>query len=459
MTDQALLRGQSIAVNVAASAADAMLRRNDLQLISLALSTTKDHPNVVYAAIVDAKGKVKGHPDRHALGRPLDFVSDATLTDAPGGAVVRRGLTGEIKVWDIALPIRLKGLSKELGTVHVGLARDGVGAAVRASLWKLALISLLLLVLGVGGVAWSIPIALRPLRELAAATQRIGRGRYETRVPVRGQDELGHLAETFNEMAAGLEAAEQARSEHQRIEGELDLARKIQASMLPEHPPSVPGLDIAFRCVPAKELGGDFYDCIPLENGDLGFLIADVSGKGVPAALNVVNLRNYFRVVTGTLQAPADVVKRVNALAYPDLKGESFVTLVYGVLRPSSGQVRLVNAGHDPVYWLKASGSVLAFESTAMPVGLAEPADYDPELAEIAFTLGPGDRLLLFTDGATEAMDADGSLFGLEALQRAAGEPGTASETVLRVADAVANHANGVEPSDDVTLLALRWLG
>ena len=459
MTEQALLRGQSIAVNLAAPAGDALLRKNDLLLVPLSLGATRQ-PQVVYAAIVDAKGKVRGHADRQALGKPLAFDAQRQLSDAPEGAVVREGRSGGVAVWDISVPIRLPGTGTLMGEAHVGLARAGVASAVRSSLLKLALISLALLAAGLGLMAQSVRMVVRPLRELADAALRVGRGRFDTRVSVSGHDELGRLSDTFNHMAEGLEKAEQARAQHQRITSELDVARDLQASMLPARPPQVPGMEVAFRCTPAKELGGDFYDCIELEGGAAwGLLIADVSGKGVAAALNVVNLRNLFRVVAPTAASPAEAVQRVNALAYPDFNGESFVTLIYAVLRPADGSVRLLNAGHDPAYWLKADGSIQAFEAGAMPVGLAEAADYGLDLREDAFTLGPGERLLLFTDGVTEAMDAEGRQFGLDALRAQAVIPGTASETVLRLADAVSEHAGAVPPSDDVTLLAVRWTG
>jgi serine phosphatase RsbU (regulator of sigma subunit) len=459
LTREALLRGHSIALNVAASAGTALLRQNDLQLVGLGLSATKDHADVLYAAILDAKGRVKGHPDPKALGKPLDLQLGPELQGAPAGSMVREAVKQGHLVWDIRVPIRVKGSARELGAVHVGLAQDSVADAVRASLGRLALISLLLLALGLGATAWSVKLAVRPLGELADGARRVGRGRFDTRVPVRGEDELGQLASTFNSMVEGLESAEAAREEHQRIESELDLARGIQASMLPTRPPQVAGADIAFRCSPAKELGGDFYDCIPLEHGAIGLLIADVSGKGVPAALNVVNLRNLFRVVAPGSPSAVETVKRVNALAYPDLRGESFVTLIYAVLQPATGQVELLNAGHDPAFWLKGDGQVQALESGAMPVGLADAEDYDADVQGASLRLAPGERLLLFTDGVTEAMDAEGRQFGLDALRALAAPPGSASDTVLRLADAVSNHANGVPPSDDVTLLALRYTG
>jgi len=459
LTEQALLRGQSIAVNIAAPAADAVLRKNDLLLVGLALSATKDHRHVVYAAILDAKGKVRGHPDPKALGKPLDFQPTGEVTRAPEGAQVRVGHAGKDKVWDIAVPIVLKGTSKVLGEVHVGIARQAVLAAVRSSLWTLAGITLVLLGAGLALLAAAVRLAVGPLRELTAAALRIGHGRFETRVPVRGHDELGHLADTFNRMAQGLQEAEAERAEHQRIETELSLARNNQAAMLPAEPPQVPGLEIAFRCVPAKELGGDFYDCIPLPDGRWGLLIADVSGKGVPAALHMANLRNLTRFAARGNEGPVVTLKRVNEHAFPDLKGESFVTMLYIEIDLATRAGIAVSAGHDPALIVRG-GNVELVKAKGMPIGVAEPEDFDFIVKATPFQLQAGDRFVIYTDGVTEAMNAKREEFGLDRLSEVIQKHGhNEAEYVLwKIEKAIEQWTGGSPQKDDVTMIAVKVL-
>src|SRR5262249_37599872 len=149
--------------------------------------------------------------------------------------------------------------------------------------------------------------------------------------------------------------------------------------------------------LPAKELGGDFYDCIQVKGGRYwGFLIADVSGKGVPAALHMANLRNLFRVLAPDHESPLETLRKVNAIAHADMRGEAFVTLVYAVLDPKTCQGSLVIAGHDPVYCLRGS-RLEAFTRTAPPLGLAPPEDYDSQCAETAFSLDRGDLFFTYT--------------------------------------------------------------
>jgi sigma-B regulation protein RsbU (phosphoserine phosphatase) len=310
-------------------------------------------------------------------------------------------------------------------------------------------------VLGVGLTFGSLRVLVRPLRELAEASESVGKGDLGVAVPVRSGDEVGRLASNFNGMVKGLKEAEAAKLEQGRIEGELQLARSIQADLLPARPPYIRGLNVAFNCMPAKELGGDFYDCIEVKGGCWGFLIADVSGKGVPAALHMANLRNLFRIFGPLHESPLETLKQVNAVAHADMKAEAFVTLVYAVVDPRTLAVRMVNAGHDPAYWLKG-GKIEAFDSTAPPVGLAPASDYDQDATETSFTLGKGDMLFTFTDGVTEAMNHAGEQFSLNRLKAALLEGGDALLATERLLKAVQAHAAGAEQSDDITMLAVK---
>jgi sigma-B regulation protein RsbU (phosphoserine phosphatase) len=461
LTEQAILRGESIAVNLASPAADAILGHKDLLLVSLALNTTHNEANLVYAALLDLKGRVVGHPDRKALFKPLDFKLARKLDGFGDQAEVSEGSAAGQKVWDIAVPIRfkLKGTEHLLGSAHVGMARAAVADSVRRSLRGLAFISLLLLALGIAAASLSVPVVVRPLQELSRASVAVGSGNFDVRVPVRSRDELGTLAANFNEMASGLKAAEEAKAQHQRIETELALARSIQASLLPEKPPKIEGWEVAFQCLPARELGGDFYDCFEIDGGRLwGFLIADVSGKGVPAALHMANLRNAFRFASEQSKSPAEAVKKVNALAQADLKNGAFVTVVYAMIDPKKLEVRLVNAGHEPAFLVSGGAALKAFESTAMPLGLAQPMDYDDDVSETSFKMNRGDLFFTYTDGVTEAMNRNGETFGLERLKQSLKAGSSAGECVSRLGQELKAYGEGDDQWDDITMLALRAL-
>lgn len=455
LTHEAMLRGESIALNLAAPAADALLNHDALLLVSLATSATRDNQGVVYAALLDANGNVVGHADASAMLKPLDFKPSGDASAQLSRADVRLGIGQGEAVWDISVPVRPNGGRQLLGSAHVGLARSLVEGAVLRSLMGLAAVSAAILVLGVGLTFLSLKVLVKPLHELSEASESVGQGDLGISVPVRSQDEIGRLASNFNAMIKGLKKAEAAKIEQGRLEGELALAQSIQNDLLPSRPPFIRGLNVAFHCLPAKELGGDFYDCIELKDGLWGFLIADVSGKGVPAALHMANLRNLFRIFGPEHASPLDTLKKVNAVAHADMKAESFVTLIYAVVDPRSLQVRMVNAGHDPAYWLH-DNKIDAFESTAPPVGLAPPSGYDDDAGELSFQMGKGDMLFTFTDGVTEAMNGAGEQFSLNRLKAVLLSGGDAGATTLRLMQAVQDHAAGADQSDDITMLAVK---
>ena len=455
LTREALLRAESVAVNLSLVSAEAILTHDVLQLLPLSTDATTRHEGVVYAAVVDRQGLELAHPDRQAVHRPLDFKPLRRVEESGLHAQVEEGQAMGKRVWDVSVPVRAKGSLRDLGWVHVGLDQRLVRASVASSLWRLLLAGLLALGAGLLVAAAAVRYLVGPLLRLARAAGEVGRGDLSVRVPDAGQDELGDLARSFNAMVAGLRLAEERRREAQRLESELQVARSIQQGLLPSQEPELPGWETAFFCEPAKELGGDYYDWLPLEGGRLGFIVADVSGKGVPAALHMANLRNLFRFCTRGAAPPAAVLKQVNALFHADLKAESFVTLIYGDLEPSSGRFRFVNAGHDPLLWRRAGlGVIEELESVAFPVGIVGPEDFDPQVQEQELVLAGGDLLLLYTDGVTEAEDALGEQYGVERIL-AAMAAGSAAEALEALRTGLTEHREGRPPEDDVTILAL----
>ena len=456
LTQQALLRGESIAVNLALVSAEAILTKNVLQLVALSMDATTRHENVVYAAVVDAKGKVLAHPDRAAVDKPFAFEESGRETAYALQAEVRDGRGMGQAIWDLSVPVKAKGSLVELGRVHVGIDKLAVERSVRSSLAQLVLVALASFALAMAVSFYAVRVLVRPLQQLSRASARVGEGDFEVSVPVQSQDEVGELSANFNRMVGNLKLAEARKREASRIETELELAHGIQAGLLPTLAPDLPGIELAFYCEPAKELGGDYYDWYSVQGGrKLGFIVADVSGKGVPAALHMANLRNLFRFISAQTESPREVVRQVNAMAYPDLGGHAFVTLVYGVLDPKSGELAYVNAGHDPAFLVRKSGEMQELEATGFPVGVVDSEEYDAILTEKSLVLGPGDLFFLYTDGVTEAMNHAEQQFGLTAI-RARLKDASPAAMIRRLKDDLHAHLEGQAPQDDVTMLALK---
>src|SRR3954463_644481 len=198
----------------------------------------------------------------------------------------------------------------------------------------------------------------------------------------------------------------------QRFEQELEVARLIQQHFLPKELPELPGWQIAAYYRPAREVGGDFYDVIPLPDGRVGFVVGDVTDKGVPAALVMSATRSVLRASAQRIIERGAVLERVNEHLVPDMPEKMFVTCLYGVLDPATGHLRFANAGHDLPY-VKTDGGVVELRARGMPLGLMPGMVYE----EAETVLEPGDSVLLHSDGVVEAHDPDRGMFGFPRLK------------------------------------------
>jgi serine phosphatase RsbU (regulator of sigma subunit)/anti-sigma regulatory factor (Ser/Thr protein kinase) len=238
----------------------------------------------------------------------------------------------------------------------------------------------------------------------------------------------------------------------QRFEQELEVARLIQQNFLPRELPDLPGWQIAAYYRPAREVGGDFYDVIPLPDGRVAFVVGDVTDKGVPAALVMSATRSVLRASAGRLVEPGAVLERVNDHLCPDMPEKMFVTCLYGVLDPVTGHLRFANAGHDLPY-VKTAGGVVELRARGMPLGLMPGMTYEEKEA----TLEPGDSVLLHSDGVVEAHDPERDMFGFPRLKAVMAETPGGQELIDRVlGDLDAFTGPDAEQEDDITMVTLQ---
>jgi phosphoserine phosphatase RsbU/P len=240
----------------------------------------------------------------------------------------------------------------------------------------------------------------------------------------------------------------------ERLETEVQLARQIQQTFIPQSLPTHESWQFAARWRTARQVGGDFYDVIELPGNRIGLFIADVADKGMPAALFMALTRTLLRAAVLEMNSPVDVLRRVNDQLLPDTRQGMFVTAVYGVLDTVSGEFTFVNAGHNPPFWAKKSGGIEKLSRTAIALGVIE----QPDMRERTVCLSEGDLLLLYTDGLTEAFSPDGDMFGdsrlVEALSAASSQ--TADEVLDFVEERVNQFIGTLPLGDDMTMLAAR---
>jgi steroid delta-isomerase-like uncharacterized protein len=239
--------------------------------------------------------------------------------------------------------------------------------------------------------------------------------------------------------------------ERERIEQELRVARQIQRSLLPEATPELYGWRLTAYYKPAREVGGDFYDFLELENGRLGLVVGDATGKGIPAALVMATTRGMLRAVAQSLDSPGEVLARVNDALCPDIPSEMFVTCFYAILDPKSGTLRYANAGHDlPYLW--HGGDAEELRARGMPLGLMPEMSYDESEA----VLREGDCVLFYSDGLVEAHDPHYEMFGFPRLGALIAEHGKQRSLVHSLLKELYSFVGeGWEQEDDITLLTL----
>ncbi|PWT77711.1 MAG: hypothetical protein C5B58_16375 [Acidobacteria bacterium] len=248
-------------------------------------------------------------------------------------------------------------------------------------------------------------------------------------------------------------------NEKKRLDHDLEIARDIQRILLPAEAPAINGFQISGINVPARQVSGDYFDYIQVDDERLGVAIADVSGKGVPASLIMAICRSVLRAEAARNPSPADVLRKVNRQLYPDIKEDMFISMAYLILNHQRDGVTLARAGHDaPLLYKQRSQTVTPVKAPGMVVGIDSGNVFDRLTADFAVPLEREDCLVLYTDGVTETLNSEGDEFGVERMMqsvRASANDG-AQAIVRKVIDDVRDFTGSAPQNDDITLIAIR---
>jgi phosphoserine phosphatase RsbU/P len=425
-----------------------------------------------YCMVVSGTGAFVSHPDKSLdmadsiyglgewCGRPeLAELGHAMAGGRTGIARIDDYATGRPK-WVAYAPVPSVGWS--LAAV---IPEEIVMADVREHLNRQAVLLLAGLVLLLAVIPAVSAMVVRPIGRLAVVAAEVARGNFDARVTgVRSRDEVGQFAETFNQMVAELKGSVDAQiretAAREALESELRIARQIQTSLLPTQRPPLPRgarLSLDAHSAPAKIMAGDFYDFWLVEDDVLAVVMADVSGKGVPAAMFMAVAHTVLRNVTSPGVSPAKVLTAANRVLAAENDEGMFVTVFYGHYHVHTGEMVFANGGHNPPLVLRSHGGIETLEGPTGPIlGIAPEADYDQRRV----TLEPSDVLVLYTDGATEATDTHGAMLGERGLREilAGVLAGTVEEICAEVLRRVDQYRSSPD-QDDVTVLALRREG
>ncbi len=315
---------------------------------------------------------------------------------------------------------------------------SGPSTMNQALMALLAIIAFTFLVIELGALFLGIRITrgfTSAVKVLHAGTKRLAEGDLETRIEIENQDEFGDLAESFNEMTIAVKKGREEAIARERLEKELETARSIQERLLPENMPDVPGYEFAATNISSLQVGGDYFDFVETGTGQTGVVIADVSGKGIPAALLMANLQAALQGQAIHPGNVAAVTGRVNDLLTKSSDVHMYATFFYGVLDRQTGRFTYCNAGHNPPIIQRADGSQELLEEGGIVVGMMGGIAYEEETIEI----GSGDTIVMYTDGVSEAVGPE--------------EEAPAIETVIADGDAVTGAEDtGEKPAPAVTV-------
>jgi phosphoserine phosphatase RsbU/P len=409
-----------------------------------------------------------GGADDHA---PADRTDGGLLNNLGTLMEYRDWSTGETGTLLVSARLSIAELYDRISSAE-GMAGGRLGQGMLLALFGIGFLFLVIecIALVVGfALAKSITGSVH---ELFTGTERVRQGDFTHKIGVRSEDQLGELAGSFNEMTASIEDLLRQAAEKKRLEEELRIAREIQMSLLPQGPMVMPGLSLTALCVPAREVGGDYYDFFPMPNNRLGVLIADVSGKGTSAAFYMAELKGLVLSLSQIHTSPRELMIAANRIIANHLDARSFITMTYAVIDLDAGLMTYARAGHTPMMYLPGPGCVgerevrvLAPDGMVLGLKIDNGEMFERILTEESIAMSAGDLYLLFTDGITEAMNAGDDCFGETRLARIVEQHSHLPSDQLRerVLREIEAFVGGAAQHDDMTMILLKvnesWSG
>lgn len=413
--------------------------------------------DLVFVDVVDRAGVIRADRDARALGSR--FQPPAGLVREPETPALQPNeeLLGTPGLLVASARIE-DSQGHVLGTVWIGLRRAAITHRLEAARRSQLAVLAFFLVLGTAGSLVLSSVLLRPIGALRAGLERIGRGDLDTPLEIRGRSEIGALAETVNRMASELRTAQSEMVERERMAHEVQLAQRIQRSLLPPGRRTAGAFVIEGEQRQAAEVGGDYFQILDLPEGRIGLAVADVSGKGLAGSLVTAMLHALLRATAQAHASPAALLSALDRQLGAMLERGSFVTMFYGVLDPADGALCFASAGHNPLLVLHASGEAEWAAAKGPPLAALRGAKTVARYTDVTLRSRPGDVWVQYTDGISEAFQpgSDAS-FGLDRLARAA-EPvrRAGSHAVLEAITAAVTEWRGGAPAhDDDTLLVI----
>jgi len=436
---------------------------DDIALIA-SINDLKTIDYLEYAFILNNRGEIIQYFDKRkkrGVGNSLD--------DGISRDFEKRGNSSEVvriefsdsqdsggKIYDFSQLVVNKLDKKRIGIVIIGLSDVIIREEVANVIKIISFISLMFLLLSIVGSIVLATITIKPIRKLTHGASVIGHGDLDYKIEINSSDELGMLANEFNQMTAEIKEAKNKEIESRIMEEQLEMAKDIQEGLNPMGYYDKGGIEIKGFTRAAKGVGGDYFDYIDIDEHRVGALISDVSGKGVPASLVMVMIRTVFTsYITREDVDCASVVRAINDSLSADFAIDKFATLFFMIYDRRTGELSFSNAGHGPLFCFRSRmKACTATKLDGVPIGIMEDVDYN----QAKVKLEPGDMICLYTDGVTEMRNAEKEEYGLKRVQKlmlANNELNAEQFADLLVKD-VDDFRGDVPPHDDETTLIFK---
>lgn len=485
--NEILKRVRAISATMASTSADDLASYDDLAMFENAHKLRIDNePFIVDIYVVDNKKNIFASASRQSLGEyripedhevvPVqDQTAEADGEDSLSLALANKALLRSVvvykypygeddDVYDVTTPIyrgNIIGEGNLIGYSHV-LVRNSTIQSEMATLKLIGLIlAFLVLLLGYSGIAILVARIISPFQKLTDWIRSAGHETVTDDVDIDTSNEVGEIAQAFSDMAAKFRKAQIGLVQQKQLQKEIQVAQEIQHMLLPMTFPQVEGYDLATYYESAKEVGGDLFDFVRVDEDTIGIVVADVSGKGVPGSLVMTMIRTALRLEARGNKDPGDVLAKVNDFVVDDMKKGMFVTMFYIILDSRNREIHYASAGHNPMILYRGmTKQTYYLNPRGFPVGISLPDRklFGQSIQTDSIKLREDDILICYTDGITEAMNPSRDLFSeerfLESIRKLAHLD--AKEFIEKMKEEIFSFTQGAPQNDDITLVAIK---
>ena len=453
--------GKNMTRSLMHQCADPLAKGHLWELSAIVSETHREwFPKISEIMVLDTSNIVQGLVNLDSLMSEYVFPPDSRSIQE--GIYLTKTWSGQT-VYDILEPVvtQVQGIEIQLGSIHLMLDKDVIDSEVIHARKRIVFYGAIILILGYGGIFGLVYLTLSPFKKLSKWVRDLGHGEVHDEMEFNSQDEIGEIAQAFNEITEKFRKSQENVAEQERLQKEMQVAQEIQHTLLPESFPDIEGYELASYYEAAKEVGGDYFDFFKVDRDTLGIAVADVSGKGVPGSLVMTMIRTALRTEARGNKNAADVLSKVNDFVINDMKRGMFVTVFYIILDSKRRIINYASAGHNPMILYRGQSEKSYYlNPRGFPIGINLPdrSLFRKSIESDSLKLRPDDVLIIYTDGITEAMDKSRNRFGDERFLSIIRRSGSlqANPLVERIQQEIQRFTGGHAQSDDITLVAIR---